>query len=616
MTSAFESLRSAARRRRDLRDSRTGRRRAPRHRLVLGGLLVLLLIGGTWLGVAGLQVYSSLTAVRAHLERAVSASVSGDRTAAEQEVALASTAAARARAASSSPPWAVAERVPALGQPFRSARDLAAVADDLVSEVLRPVLSGGAALLPDRLRAPGGRIDLAAIVESRGLVARAADAARAIDRRAAVIAPSGYVAQIDEARRAMQTRVSQLANALDAGRTAAELLPAMLGADGPRRYLLAFQTNAEARGTGGLIGGFGILTADRGTLDLDTLASNRELETGAPPGPDLGPEYAEQYAGYSSTTLWSNANSSPHFPYAARIWSSLWAQQSGEQLDGVIAMDPFVLAHVLRAVGAVELPGGEVIGADDVVRITESEAYSRFGDDNAARKDYLQAIAQAVAERAFGGAGSTTAVLGAFSTAVSESRLAVWSAFPDEQAVLAGTALGHEVARTTAPYAAVVVNNGSGDKLDYYLAGSLGYTADPCSGPTRRSLVTVDLRNTAPTELLPESVTGPRERKPAGSANTNWLVVSLYATEGAALRGVSVDGVPVTARIGRERGHPVFTLRVAIEPQAARNLVFDLVEPTAPGAPLVPVQPLARPLDVAVAVPVCGSGTSPAPPPP
>lgn len=582
-------------------------RPARRRLLLLGGPVVLLLVGGTWLALAGLQVHSSLTAVRAHLERAVTAGTSGDGAAAEHEVSLAAAAAREARAATSSPPWAVAASVPVAGRPFLGARDLAAVTDELVTEVVGPVLREGAALLPDRLRLPDGRIDLAALAGSREVLTRVSAAARDLDVRADAIPPSGYVAQLDDAREALQTRTQQLADALDAGRTAAELLPPMLGAESPRRYLLAFQTNAEARGTGGLIGGFGILTADRGVLDLDTLASNRELESGAAPGVDLGPEYAEQYAGYSSTTLWSNANSSPHFPYAAQIWSSLWAQQTGEQLDGVIAMDPFVLAHVLRATGAVTLPGGEVVGADDVVRITESEAYLRFGADTTARKDFLQAIVTAAAERVLAGSGSASAMVGALATAAGESRLAVWSARPDEQAVLAGTAVGREVTRTAAPHAALVVNNGSGDKLDYYLSGALGYTAGPCSAPERWSLVTVDLRNGAPTEPLPESVSGPRDRKPAGEANTNQSVVSLYATEGAVLRGVSVDGVPATARIGRERGHPVFTVAVAVAAQSARNVVFDLVEPAVAGAPVVPVQPLARPLDVAVAVPDCGT---------
>ena len=44
-----------------------------------------------------------------------------------------------------------------------------------------------------------------------------------------------------------------------------------------RTYFMGFQTNAEARGTGGLLGGFGILRFDNGKATVDTLAPNTGL---------------------------------------------------------------------------------------------------------------------------------------------------------------------------------------------------------------------------------------------------------------------------------------------------------------------------------------------------
>ena len=98
---------------------------------------------------------------------------------------------------------------------------------------------------------------------------------------------------------------------------------------------------------------------------------------------------------------------------------------------------------------------------------------------------------------------------------------------------------------------------------------------------------------------------GPRQLTATAPPNTNRLLVSLYATDGAQLSGVSVDGVPTTARIGAERGHPVFTTTLLIPPGATQRVVFDLVEPTSPGQPVVPVQPLVEPMGVTVAVPHC-----------
>ena len=69
----------------------------------------------------------------------------------------------------------------------------------------------------------------------------------------------------------------EIAELLENTALAARLAPSMMGADGPRTYFMGFQTNAEARGTGGLLGGFGILRFDNGTPTVDTLAANTEL---------------------------------------------------------------------------------------------------------------------------------------------------------------------------------------------------------------------------------------------------------------------------------------------------------------------------------------------------
>ena len=73
---------------------------------------------------------------------------------------------------------------------------------------------------------------------------------------------------------------------------------------------MAFQTPAEARGTGGLLGGFGILRFDNGVPSVDTLGSNTELSGGCLeyrgyecvkviPGAevDLGPEFTRSTGG-------------------------------------------------------------------------------------------------------------------------------------------------------------------------------------------------------------------------------------------------------------------------------------------------------------------------------
>jgi len=380
----------------------------------------------------------------------------------------------------------------------------------------------------------------------------------------------------------------------------------MLGGEGPRNYFLAFQTNAEARGTGGLVGAYGILTANQGKVALDTLASNQDLKFNGKPI-DLGPDFAALYGDYKSTTSWSNSNISPNIPYAGQIWKSLWQQQSDQQIDGVIATDPVALSYILGAVGPVTLPGGEVIDANNVVRITESDVYLRYPEDNKARKDFLQSIAEAVVTKTLGGkGGSTVKVVEALAKAAGEGRLGVWSDVPGEEAVLAGTPLGRVVPDDAAPYANVVVNNASGNKIDYYLDRKVRYSADNCVGPLRSTAVAATLTNELPPGDYPPYITGRQDPNPTGPPGTSRSLVSLYATQGAQLRGVTLDGAPIAVTTGSERGHPVYTANVQLPPGVPKVLLFSMVEPTAPGAAQVPTQPLVRPMATSVNIPTCG----------
>ena len=65
----------------------------------------------------------------------------------------------------------------------------------------------------------------------------------------------------------------------------------------------------------------------------------------------------------------------------------MWAQQSGMNVDGVIAIDPVALSYVLVRSDPVTMPDGEVVTKDNVVELTESTAYSRFPTDQPARQE-------------------------------------------------------------------------------------------------------------------------------------------------------------------------------------------------------------------------------------
>jgi hypothetical protein len=440
------------------------------------------------------------------------------------------------------------------------------------------------------------------------------DSATRLDEQAAAIRSAGFVAPLDNARTQLQNQTAEISSLLNNTALAARIGPAMMGADGPRTYLMAFQTNAEARGTGGLLGGFGILRFDNGKPSVDTLAANSE-DFGlykATADVNLGPEFNELYGTSRPLTDVRNSNQSSHFPWAAQIWKSMWERETGSRVDGVIALDPITLSYILGAVGPATLANGQVISQENVVEITLSEAYAKFPTDNEARKRYLQDIGLAVVKKMTTQIQSPGKLLDALGRAASERRIMVWSSFPEEQKVLEGTPLGHTLSEASGPFAQVVINNFGGNKMDYYLKRDIEYVADGCDGEMRNSTVTVRLTNTvADVDSLPKYVTGlpglPSDlpiNVPPGSMVSS---VRVLATKGAELVNLTSNGERVVPnRESVERGHPSFEIFVVIPPGESGELVFQLSEPIVPGEATVQVQPLVDNPEPKVSVPACG----------
>lgn len=590
---------------RRVRDTLTAR---PKLLAGVGVPVLLLTLFFGWLGVALLGTYLGLAGARDHAETAKSALLSGDTATARTEIDAATAAAATAHETSTSAPLSWVAAVPGVGSPVRTVQGVSDIIHRVMAEVLTPAANSDGLSMLNPKGSGGHHIDLAALTTSLPQLQQSAAAAAAVDEAAAHIPQSAYLGVVNDARAAVIEETGTLSNLLGNASKAAEIVPSMLGANGPRNYLMVFQTNAEARGTGGLMGGSAILEANGGSIGLAKAASNLDLGLDYKPI-DLGPEFNAMYGRFKSTSNWQNANFSPHFPYAAEIWRSIWAQQNGLAVDGVIATDPEALSYILGAVGPVTLANGDVIDSSNVVSITENEAYFRFGDDQLGRKAYLQEISKAVIDKVNSADGSMKDLLQAIGRAVGEGRLLVWSAHPEEQKILADSPLGGIVPTDTAPFANVIVNNGAGGKLDYYLKRDISYTADGCAGPTRQSTVAATLTNTAPTrDDYPSYLYGRRTPETAydGPPGTNRSVVTLFATQGATLRKATVNGKAAPIVLTNvERGHPTFTVVVITKPGDSADIVFDLTEPTAPGAPRVPVQPLVLPATVHVDVPTC-----------
>jgi hypothetical protein len=189
--------------------------------------------------------------------------------------------------------------------------------------------------------------------------------------------------------------------------------------------------------------------------------------------------------------------------------------------------------------------------------------------------------------------------------AAGERRLLIWSADPAIETLLEHTTAAGSIPVTSAPYVGLSIVNDAGNKLDYYLDRSIRWQRTGC-GASREVTVTIALTNGAPATGLPAVVTARHDNPGPVRPGDNRLEVAYFATDGAVMNAITVDGKPATASSGTERAHPVFTVDLELPRGSTRTVVFHLTEPAGSGTPIVLRQPLVRPLRVSLSDSRCG----------
>ncbi|MET7514569.1 DUF4012 domain-containing protein [Streptomyces sp. NPDC005480] len=595
------------------RDACRARLRAlgPLARTALLAAAAVPVAAAAWIGVTGwlarselLAAQQDLNALRESLATAVGggaapAAAAGAPAESGQERLLrsASAHAARAHHLTTGPAWFTVAQLPFVGDPLQSVRGIAQASDELAGEALPPLvravprLSAGA-------HAGGIPRALTELESQAPTFARAGRVAAEVRDDTHRLPRSTWLPAVDSARTQLSDQLDRLVPQAHDLAVAARVGPTMLGAHGPRRYILAFQNTAEARGTGGLPGAFAVLRADRGRLSFERFGNDNDMD-GVRAKVNLGAEFAAQYGNNGPERTWVNSNMSPHFPNAARLWTSYWRTKTGQSLDGAIATDPGALGLLLRATGPARMADGTAITADNATDLTERVSYAKYTDFRK-RKAFFVDAARTVAGRLMNATNDPRllpALLSALHEVQREGRMQVWSAHSAEEQELASRPFGGVLPQQPGPFAGLVVNNAAGTKLDYYLDRSLVWAPGACTDNGRSVTATVTLTNRAPASGLPQYVTLRPDAPPYRTRpGDNRLLVSYYASEGAVLTRATLDGRPVKLIPGAERGHSVYTLYLELPRQSSRTLVLHLSEPESDRAPTILRQALVTPL--------------------
>jgi uncharacterized protein DUF4012 len=530
------------------------RRFVPRARTLVLAVLAFLFLGGVALGVTLLRAADPLRDGRSALERGRSALAAGNLDRAVVAFGEARDAFARASDATSGPLWHVASWVPILGRNADVARRLTVAGSDLTQAGTR--LTNAAAALPEgfgSLSPQHGVVpvdtigaltdDLTAASELAGHAA-----GQLHDAPAYLLLPP-----VEDARVLAIDAADDAAKSLSVARSFADALPSFLGADGPKRYFFGAQNPSELRGTAGLLGAFAIATMEDGRISFSSFEPTQSLRDSSPNAiPPPNPDYRANYDQYGGAGDWQSLNMTPDFPSAARAIESSYELVTGEQIDGVILADPFALQDLLEVTGSPAVPQlGVKIRADNVVPFVTNEAYDLFRT-GAERKEVLGAVASGVFSRFLADEGRGLSGLRAIVDAASGGHLLIYSDDPAMRSAVNAAGVSGALAAAPGDALSVVVNSGSGSKIDYYADRSIDYAVvlEPSGAASATTTVTID--NTAPDSGLPAYVIGPFPG--VGKAGENISLVNIYCAPGCEGYAPEQDGEPVPVRVGKELG--------------------------------------------------------------
>ncbi len=530
--------------------------------------------------------------------------VAGDSTASATADELADHT-AEARAQTDSPLWRAFEWVPVLGSNLEAVRLAAKSTDELVKGAVQPA----AALSLDALKPVDGAFDLASLAELADVVDGATATVRAVAEELDTIDRGELLDPVADGIEQLDNTVANGEPILETAQRTLRVLPAALGADGPRRYLMMFQGNSEARSLGGNPAALLVLRVDGGAVSIAQQASSFDFENArSTPVMELDPEAVAIYGDKIGRWI-PDITMTPDFTYSAALMRAYWAETFGTPIDGVISFDPVALSYLLTATGPLTLTTGEQLTAENAVSLLLNEVYFRY-EEPSMQDAFFAATAGTVFTSLTRGGAEPQALVAALARAVDERRLMYAPSSDAEADAIAGTSIAGRLPTTNEEVTTlgVFVNDNTASKKDYYIDMAIVAHATRCevnAPPKFTGTVTLtSALDEATAAGLPDYVRGPYF---APDTISTYLV--LYGPVGGSLTAVTLDGTPAEIlSSGNHLGRPAVKVEVRSGPLSVHEVGFTFTGPEGgeEGGPIeVRHTPMVRNTPVSVSEPRC-----------
>ncbi len=358
----------------------------------------------------------------------------------------------------------------------------------------------------------------------------------------------------------------------------APVLPQALGADGPRRYLVAIGNQAEMRASFGAPLTLVMVEFDDGRISIP-VKGQTSTELFPPlnaPVQWFGPAYNPFFKGNQRNRPFVVTNSHPNLVFSAQEMAGAWTGGNYPEVDGIVALDLTTIAAVLEATGPIESPVYGTVDANQIGDILLIDAYQEFGQDDAvARQEANQQLLDDLLGRILSGDDLVNVAQAIASTAPGR-HFQVWMKDKRlEQLALNSGAAGVVKDPQTGDWSAMYTQNGNQSKVDVFQQRNQLVVVNLAEDGGARVRQQLTLTNATP----PERPEGPPERI---GYETSWLKNAYMLYVPKAARNYRVD-YPQDFNVRPFAGHGRRQLGGGWIDDGFGNTMIRVVGWTAPG---------------------------------
>lgn len=558
------------------RHVKNGRHRATvrepwsRTRWILVAVASLFVLSFAYVGVRGLVVMHELTAAKAMLPQVTAEAKDFDLDALKVSTADLADHASLAAAAANDPVWRAFEFVPLLGPNLNAARLVSNALDSLAGEVVQPAIETVAQIDPSKRNAEGG-FDLSPLSTASEIMQKATVIVPEVTESLGTINRAWVLPQISGPLKDLDGQLEKVGGMLGEASNLLDFAVGYMGVDGPRTYILMVQNNAETLALGGSAAAYTVLRVENGNIEVIDQAGSNDFVRGVPVDVPVDESAISLFSPYL-VTHGNTMTSRPDFPTAASLTSALWKRDRGLEADGVISIDPIALARILKATGPITLPSGDVLNSDNAVKLLVNEIYFRYPTraEIPLTDAFFSSSAQGIMDAVKAGGFDIKIMASAIMDSISRGSIMVWSADPEEQALLTGNRLQGVLptSNETATTIGIYYRDVSASKIDFYLETSTLTTSTICEAPNAPTFTsTVTLHST----LTPEQNAAlPFYVKSYNFQDFFRTEVFVYGPVGGSV--ARIDEITTASRTAEDLGRPVGVFSVDLYPGETKQV--------------------------------------------